>query len=140
MKKILSTLTLLLAITGTSLAQCGKTALLTSTATDHVDATGKLIRSEKETVLVEISKTAVDISVNGQHRINGVIKTNTCAWSQSYKTGKTVIHAVIKKDGKDENVTLTITGKNGKIILGFVMESDLNDQVKITADKFTAKV
>lgn len=139
MKKIILTLSLLAAITASVFAQCGKTVTLTSTKTNHVDASGKLISSDDETVVIEISKTAFSISVNGTQRMAGTVKTSTCNWSLPFKTGSSVIHGVLKKDGKDEDVTFTIDGKNGKIALGFEIKSMPNDKVRMTPDKFSAK-
>jgi hypothetical protein len=139
MKKITLTLALLLAITVASFAQCGKTIVLTSAKTNHVDATGKLIASDDETVVIEIGKAAFSISVNGTQRMAGIVKTYKCNWPVPYKTGNSVIQGTMKKDGKDEDVMFTIDGKNGKIALGFEIKSMPNDRVRITPDKFIAK-
>jgi hypothetical protein len=140
MKKILLTLALLASISVAALAQCDKTAVLTSSKTDHIDAGGALIRTVTEAVVVEISKTEVNVSVDGDPKIKAVIKSNTCNWTVPFKEGKTVIHGVAQHDGNDMPVTLTIEGKDGKITFIFQMDERTDDRVRLVPDKFAAKV
>jgi len=139
MKKILLTLTLLAGLSVACFAQCDKTVVLTSSKTDHIDAAGALLRSEDEAVAIEINKTEVNVLVNGDPKIKAIIKSNTCNWKVPFKDGKTAIHGVAQRDGKDMPVTLTIEGKDGKVTLLFQMDEALDDRVRITPDKFAEK-
>jgi len=140
MKKIILTLSLLIGLTAVTFAQCDKTVELTSSKTNHLDESGTITRSDDETAIIDISKTTVDISVNGEHKITAPIKSNTCNWTTPFKEGKTVIKATADHDGQDENITITIEGKDGKVTLLFEMESQPGDKIKVGIDKFTEKV
>ncbi|ASU35493.1 hypothetical protein [Mucilaginibacter xinganensis] len=139
MKKIILTLGLLVAIGTATFAQCDKSVVLNSSKTDHLDADGKLTRSEDESAMIEISKTTVDVSINGEHKIAGIIKSTTCDWKVPFKEGKTVIKASTDRDGQEKTFTMTIEGKDGKVTLYFEMEGEPNDKVRVGIDKFVAK-
>jgi len=140
MKKIAFILVLLLAGTAVSHAQCGKKFKITTSKTEHLDASGNLTRTDDEKAVVVISKTEVNITVteaNDQHAMTGVIKSDTCNWPVAYKEGKTVLKVVISGDnGQDRDVTITIIGKDGKVTLLFESEGEENDRIRVTADKF----
>jgi hypothetical protein len=140
MKKIILTLSLLIGLTAVTFAQCEKTVELSSSKTNHLDEKGTITRSDDETAVIDISKSAVDISVNGEHKITAPIKSNTCNWTVPFKEGKTVIKATADHDGQDENITITIEGKDGKVTLLFEMESQPGDKIKVGIDKFIEKV
>ncbi|MEO6979172.1 MAG: hypothetical protein ABI113_12360 [Mucilaginibacter sp.] len=140
MKKIILTLSLLIGLTAVTFAQCDKTVQLSSSKTNHLDEKGTITRSDDETAVIDISKSTVDISVNGEHKITAPIKSNTCNWTVPFKEGKTVIKATADHDGQDENITITIEGKDGKVTLLFEMESQPGDKIKVGIDKFTEKV
>ncbi|WP_295795185.1 hypothetical protein [Mucilaginibacter sp.] len=140
MKKVILTLSLLIGLTALTFAQCEKTVELSSSKTNHLDEKGTITRSDDETAVIDISKTAVDISVNGEHKITAPIKSNTCNWTVPFKEGKTVIKATADHDGQDENITITIEGKDGKVTLLFEMESQPGDKIKVGIDKFIEKV
>ena len=139
MKKIILTLSLVIGLAAVTLAQCDKTVELTSSKTNHMDEKGTVTRTDDETAVIVISKSAVDISVNGDHKINAPIKSNTCNWTTPFKEGKTVIKATADHDGQDENVTITIEGKDGKVTLLFEMENQPGDRIKVSIDKFIEK-
>ncbi len=140
MKKIILTLSLLVGLTAITFAQCDKTVELSSSKTNHLDEKGAITRSDDETAIIDVSKSAVDISVNGEHKVTAPIKSNTCNWTVPFKEGKTVIKATADHNGQDENITITIEGKDGKVTLLFEMESQPGDKIKVDIDKFTEKV
>jgi hypothetical protein len=140
MKKLILTLSLVIGLATITLAQCDKTVELTSSKTNHLDESGTITRSDDETAVIDISKTTVDISVNGDRKISAPIKSNTCTWAVPFKEGKTVIKATADRDGQDQNFTITIEGKDGKVTLLFEMESQPGDKIKVAIDKFTEKV
>ncbi|MGZ3873412.1 MAG: hypothetical protein ACXVJD_10860, partial [Mucilaginibacter sp.] len=122
------------------LAQCDKSVVLTSSKTDHLDAAGAITRSDDETAPIEISKSAVDISVNGDHKMTGAITDKTCEWKVPFKEGKTVIHATMTNNGGEEKkVTINIEGKDGKVTLLFDIDDMPNERVRVGIDKFVEK-
>jgi hypothetical protein len=140
MKKIILTLSLLIGLSVVSFAQCDKKVVLNSSKTDHLDAAGAITRTNDETAQIEISKTAIDISVNDDHKMNGTITDNTCNWTVPFIEGKSVIHAKMSNEnGEEKKVTITIEGKDGKVTLLFEMEGDPGDRVRVGIDKFVEK-
>jgi hypothetical protein len=140
MKKIFLTLSLLLAMAAASFAQCGKTIVLTSSKTDHLDASGAITRTDDETAEIVIDKSAVNVSINGDLKITANIKSNTCNWTVPFKEGKTVIKAAAERNGADQNFTITIEGKDGKVTLLFERDDHPEDKIKVAVDKFVEKV
>ena len=138
MKTLTLILSLLIAGVAASYAQCDKKVVLTSSKTEHLDATGAVKRTDDETAKIEINKAAdLQISVNDEHKMTGVIKSETCDWKVPFKEGKTVIKATVSNDqGEDRNVTLTIEGKDGKVTLLFEMEGMTDDRIRVGIDKF----
>jgi hypothetical protein len=137
MKKIIILLSLLIAGSAVSFAQCGKKVVLSTSKTEHLDANGVVQRTDDEKATVEIGKTDLKITVNDEHKMTGTIKSDSCIWSIPYKEGKTIIKATISNDqGEDKNVTITIEGKNGKVTLLFEMEGEPDDRIRVGIDKF----
>ena len=139
MKKLVLTLTLLAALSVAAFAQCDKPVVLNSSKTDHIDPAGALIRTKDEAVVIEISKTEINVTVDGEPKMKAAIKSNTCNWNVPFKEGKTVIHGVNQRDGQDTPVTLTIEGKDGKVILLFQKDEAPDDRIRLAIDKFIEK-
>jgi len=140
MKTIAIILSLLIAASAASYAQCGKKFVISTSKTEHLDASGNLTRTDDEKAVVVIGKTELNITVtnaNDEHKMTGAIKSDTCNWPVAYKEGKTVFKVVISGDnGLDRNVTITIIGKDGKVTLLFEAEGEEGDRIRVTADKF----
>src|SRR5579872_3021366 len=98
MKTITLVFALLVAGCTMSFAQCEKNLVLTSSKTEHLNADGVVQRTDDETAQIELSKTAVNVSVNDEHKITGNIKSETCDWKVPFKEGKTVIKAAVSND------------------------------------------
>lgn len=144
MKTIALILSLLIAGSTVSFAQCGKKFTITTSKTEHLDSKGNLTRTDDEKAVVIISTKDINITVtnaNDEHKMTGTIKSDSCAWPVAYKEGKTVLKAVISNEnGEDRNVTITIIGKDGKVTLLFEMEGESDDRIRVTADKFEETV
>jgi hypothetical protein len=137
MKTIIIILSLLIAGSAASFAQCGKKVVLTTSKTEHLDAKGIVQRTDDEKAVVEISKSDLNISINDEHKITGKILSDTCIWSIPYKEGKTIIKATVSHEqGENKNVTITIEGKGGKVTLLFEMEGEPDDRIRVGIDKF----
>lgn len=140
MKTITLIFSLLVAGCTMSFAQCEKNLVLTSSKTEHMNADGVVQRTDDETAKIELSKTAVNVSVNDEHKITGTIKSQTCDWKVPFKDGKTVIKAAVSNDqGEERNVTITIEGKEGKVTLLFEMDGMPDDRIRVGIDKFSEK-
>ena len=138
MKKIW--LPLLLSILSSAVyAQCEKKLLLTSTVTEHLNASDSLQRSDDEKSTIEVGKAEITIlpGNEAEQKITGVIKSHTCNWTVPYKEGKSVIKAEMSDPrGDTKNATITITGKNGKVTLLFELEEMPDRKIRVTIDKF----
>ena len=110
--------TLLVLITGVTLSygQCGKKSMITTSKTDHLDKDGTITRTETEKAVVELNDKGLTITINDDHKMTGIIKSNACDWKVPYKEGKSTIKAILNDgSGEDKNVTITIEGKDGKV-------------------------
>jgi hypothetical protein len=137
MKTIIIVIALLITGSAMSFAQCDKKIKLTTSKTEHLDASGTVQRTDEEKAVVEIGKSDLNVSVNDEHKITGKIKSAECNWSVPYKEGKTVIKATASgQDGGDKNVTITIEGKAGKVTLLFEIEGEPDDRIRVAIDKF----
>jgi hypothetical protein len=140
MKTIAFILALLVAGCTASFAQCGKKFTITTSKTDHLDDKGNVTRTDNENAVVVIGKSDIKITVTNsgdEHEMTGTIQSTTCDWPVAYKEGKTVLKAIISGNGgPDRNVTITITGANGKVTLLFDAEGEEDGHIRVTADKF----
>ncbi len=138
MKKILLPL-LCTIIASAGYAQCDKKIILTSTVTEHLDASDSLQRSNEEKSTIEIGKTEITIlpGNEAEQKIAGVIKSHTCNWTVPFKEGKSVIKAEMSDPrGDTKNATITITGKDGKVTLLFELEDMPDRKIRVRIDKF----
>ncbi|MBC7830207.1 MAG: hypothetical protein H7122_20860 [Chitinophagaceae bacterium] len=140
MKKTLFAVLLLSIGSITGYAQCARQVILTSSKTEYLDSNGALQKTEEEKSVVEINKSEIIITPgNEDHKMTGIIKSDTCNWKTPFKEGKTVIKATLSRDGNTMNATITIEGKDGKITLLFEVEERPDRKIRIVADKFEEK-
>ncbi len=142
MKTIALILSLLVAGSTAGFAQCGKKFTINTIKTDHLDSKGNITRTDaEEKAVVVVSATEINITVNEDHKMSGPIKSNDCNWTVPFKEGKSVIKTVITGDNGDaKNVTITITGKDGKVNLLFEAEDEPDDRISVTVAKFEESV
>jgi len=88
MKAIILILSLLVAGSVTSFAQCGKKVIITTSKTDHLDANGVVTRTVDEKAVVEIYKSALTINVNDEHKMTGTINQTPVIGAYHLKTEK----------------------------------------------------
>jgi hypothetical protein len=139
MKKILTILALLAALSTYSYSQCDKKVLLTSSKTEYLGADGTVQRSEDEHTDIVFDKTNITITP-GDHTMTGTIKSVTCDWQTPFKEGKMVLKVTIEHgEGGPMDVTITITGKDGKISFLAEVDKDANKKIRLTVDKFEEK-
>ncbi|HKH62500.1 MAG TPA: hypothetical protein VKA49_16770 [Flavitalea sp.] len=140
MRKIIAVV-LVLACGKVSFAQCGKAVILTSSKTEYLDGANTVQRTVDEKSTIEINKTEIIITPsNVERKMTGIIKADSCNWTKSFKDGKSVIKAEFVKEGEDaRNATITIEGKEGKVI--FLMEvAEMPDRkIRVLAETFEEK-
>lgn len=136
MKKIINlVLVLLLAGSSFSYAQCDKKVILTSSKTEFLGADSTVQRTKDETSQVVFDKTSISVSPGDQPAMTGTINSYTCSWTSPYKEGKLVLKATFSDGNESKNVTITVTGKGGKVT--FLAEVDGEDRkIRLAADKF----
>jgi hypothetical protein len=140
LKKLTLAFSLLLAGSAVGFAQCGKSVELNSSKTEHLDANGVVQRTDDETAIIDLTKTSLNVSVNGERKITGTIKSEVCDWKVPFKEGKTIIKASVSNDqGEERNVTVTIEGKDGKVTLLFEMEGMTDDRIRVGINRFVEK-
>ena len=137
MKKQILILLLIIVAGTSSFAQCDKRSVLTSSVTEYLTSSGEIKRTVEEPTTIEFDSKTIVITP-GDNIMEGTVDSITCDWKTPYKDGKTVIKTTITVgDGQTMNITITIEGKDGKIILLF--EESPDKRIRLTLDKFEEK-
>ncbi|MBS1524615.1 MAG: hypothetical protein JST19_03135 [Bacteroidetes bacterium] len=143
MKSILTTFLLLAAGSTISLAQCDKKVSLTSSKTQHLDNQGALKHAEDEKTTVEFSQSDIAISINGdngEHKLTGKVKSDSCNWKVPFKDGKTKLQITLSnEEGESRDYTVTIEGKDGKVTLLAESPDEPDEKIRLDVDKFEEK-
>src|SRR5580658_5318578 len=142
MKKLLLGSLLLIGSGMIAHAQCGKKVVITSSKTEHLGADSAVQRTDDESCTVEFDKDSMNVAIsssNGNQTLKGTVKSYSCYWSAPFKEGKTVLMASLTgDDGSQHNITITVTGKAGKI--GFLAEVEGEpEKIRLVVDKFQEK-
>ena len=135
LKTALLALSLMIAGTTATFAQCDKTVTLTSSTTNFIDDKGMLLNTRDENTTITITKTDLTIAP-GDHQMTGKITYQTCDWKVPFKEGKTVVKSTMSGDGDDKHVTITIEGKGGRVTLIFEAEEMVGKKIQVVVDKF----
>lgn len=143
MKKLFLSGLLLIAGIATTLAQCDKKVVVTSSKTQHLAADSTVSRTDDESDTVEFDKTTLNVTINGANglrKMKGTVTSYTCDWSSPFKEGKTVLKASLTNDqGETRGLTIIVTGKGGKI--GFLADVEGEEEkVRLIVDKFGEKL
>jgi hypothetical protein len=118
-----------------------KKVSLSSSRTQHLDSGGTLQETVDEQTTIEMNKSDITvITDNGNQKMTGTFKLNTCDWKIPFKEGKTVLNTTLNNDnGESKNFTLTIEGKDGKVTL-LAESKDMPDRkIRLALDKFEEK-
>jgi len=76
----------------------------------------------------------------GDNTMTGTIDSISCDWKTPYKEGKTVIKTVLSgENGRTMNGTITIEGKDGKLLLMAEFEEMPETKIRVMLDKFEEK-
>ncbi|MDB5060493.1 MAG: hypothetical protein JWP67_336 [Mucilaginibacter sp.] len=137
LKKMILALLLMVAASTVSYAQCDKTATLTSSTTNHMNDKGEVEKSVDEETTITFNKTNITIAPGGNdHTLAGPVKTFVCDWTTPFKVGKTIITSTLTENDKEMHATITIEGKDGKVILTFQAEEMPGKKIQVVANKF----
>ncbi len=135
MKNLLFMALLLTTLSG--FAQCDRDVTMTSSLTEYLDSTGVLQRWVNEKSIIEVGKTQIRITPDGNDTMTGKITSAICNWTTPYKTGKGVIKAdFTNHDGTTYHSTITLEGKEGKLLLTIVVAEMENRQIRVSIDSF----
>jgi K+-transporting ATPase c subunit len=142
MKKIILSALSVIGIAMAAQAQCDQTVQISSSKTNMLDETYQVKGSKDEQVVVDITKTTVTITNNGKtdDALVGQIKDMQCAWKLPFKEGKTVIKTdLVDRSGDVKEATITIEGKDGKIILIAEAKERPDQKIQLEVNKFEQK-
>jgi len=125
-----------------SVAQCDKTSVLSSSQTEYLDSNHTVQRTVDEKSVIEITKSEVIITHgNDQQKMIGTIKSDSCTWKNPFKEGKSIIKATFTRDDeKPMNATITIEGKEEKVIFFVEIKEMPDKKIRVIADKFEEKI
>ena len=123
-----------------SYAQCDKKVVLTASRTEHLKADSSLERADEENTVIEFDKTTFSVTPGDHPLLFGKINSFSCDWPTPFKTGTTRLKTTLTDEsGEAKDLTITIEGKNGKIVVIATMDGDPGHRIRLTADKFEAK-
>lgn len=140
MQKMIIALSLLLFAQTESFAQCEKKLILTSSFTEYLNSNGELERTEEEKSVIEINKSKITITPGSEeNKMDGTITSDSCKWTIPFKEGKTIIKAIFSRNGQTLNSTITIEGKEGKVILLMEAVEMPDKKIRVVLDTFEEK-
>ena len=119
--------------------QCGTKVVLTSSQTQHLGLDSSVQRTEDEKTVIEFDQSTITISPGDNH-MTGKVDSTTCNWITPYKVGKTRLKVTITNDqGETRRATITIEGRDGRIVLHAEVDDMPDDKIQLIADKFEEK-
>lgn len=119
--------------------QCGTKVVFASSQTQHLGADSTVQRTDDEKTVIEFDKSAITISPGDNH-MTGKVDSATCNWTTPYKVGKTRLRVTLTSDqGETKKATITIEGKDGRVVLLGVLDDTPDDRIQLIADKFEEK-
>jgi len=137
MKKLTLLITVCMALSFVSKAQCDNTIKWTATKEDFIDTAGNFQNSQNETV--EVTTTPMKISIvrsAGEQTMQGDITNYSCKWKDK-QNGKITFNSVLldNKEGKTRHATITIEAVNGKTTILLRAEEE-ETVIKLNIDSF----
>lgn len=139
MKKIITAVALLLAGYCFSYAQCDKKVILTSAKTEYLNLDSSLQRTVDEFSEIVFDKSAITIKPGDDPTITGAVNTYTCNFTTPYKEGRLELKTTFMHGNEAKQITITITGKNGKVILLAKVEGE-DRIIRLELEKFEEKL
>ena len=121
----------------TASAQCGKDVVLTSSNTEYLNAAGEVQRTVEEDCVITIETAKLTIAPAGKEVMTATVVSTACDWKVPFKTGKTTVQATFKDgEGSEKDATITVEGKDGKIICQMTQKDRPDRVVRVAAVKF----
>ncbi len=138
MRSIIALITFFSFFSLSSQAQCGKKQLITASRTEYLGADSSVQRAEDESSTVEFDNSNITITHGTQQeKMVGTVSKVTCTWTVPFKEGKTVMKTAFSNEGGEvKNVTITITGKNNKIVFLAEMDDQPDRKIRLAVDSF----
>lgn len=131
MKRILFLALLVCGAAATSFAQCDTKLTFSASKTEHLE-NGSVLRTEEENTVLQIDKSFITLSINGEEKGVMTVKSQTCNWTVPFKEGKSTFNATMGEG----TFSLTIEGKDGKIYLTAKNEGGDGNPIRLLANKF----
>lgn len=122
-----------------SYGQCGTKVVLSSSKSQHLNPDSTVQETRDENTTIEFDKAAITITANGK-TMTGKIRSYTCEWTMPYKVGHTLLKAdLTDPGGETKAVTITIDGKDGKIVFFGSVDAEPEHNIRLYPDKFEEK-
>ncbi|HKZ67316.1 MAG TPA: hypothetical protein VJ111_13210 [Chitinophagaceae bacterium] len=127
------------ALTTSTLAQCDKTIVVTSSKTEYLDIAGAIKKVIGEKTVIEITQTSITISPESDHTMTGAILSVNCTWKMAFREGKSEFKTIFKENDESKPITITLEGKDGKISFLAVFDDAPDKRIRVWADSFGEK-
>ncbi|OOQ59218.1 hypothetical protein [Mucilaginibacter pedocola] len=135
LKKALLGFAFILAGITISFAQCDKKVTFKSSKTNYYNDKDELERSADEETIVTFTQKDITLTPDN-HPMTGDVKNYVCGWTEPFKTGKTTFNATLTENSREIHATISIEGKDGKVVLTFTADEMPGKKIKVVADKF----
>jgi hypothetical protein len=139
MQKIILALSLVIVTGLTAVAQCDKKIKWTASKAEMYDQSGNVIDNKTATFLITMDSKNIllDIVENEEDKLEGTVGETTCEWKEAFKAGKSSSKVnMMNKNGETSAGTISVEGKDGKLIITFTLDMMNGKYVKIYVDKY----
>jgi hypothetical protein len=121
--------------------QCEKKTVLSAAKTDHLAPDSSVQQSDDGAVTIEFDKTTFTVNPPNEGPLTGKVDSVTCNWPVPYKVGKTWMKVTLTNaQGETQKATVTIEGKDGKVIFYARIDNQPDQMIRLIADKFEEKM
>lgn len=140
MKQMAVILALIFLCSGWSYSQCNDKVNWFASKAERLSAAGDVEDTKEGTITVATDSNSIVVSIkeSPEDQLRGTTSLVSCSWPEPLKNGKTVLKAVMTKEGDADsrNVTITIEGKDGKITILLDIERMEGKKIRILVDRF----
>lgn len=108
----------LFVISSQAISQCDKKVYWYATKGDMLDTSGNVLDTRSDSIFLETDPQQITLRFQAdRNALEGTVKEKTCEWTEPFRNGKTVYHAIVFIDDRSSNAVFTVEAKDGKITL-----------------------
>lgn len=120
-------------------AQCGKKVKWFASKAEFINSSGDVENSKEGTITVTTADNSIliEIAEAPDDILSGTVGEKECNWADAFKKGKSVFKInVVRGDGDSSDGTITVEGKDGKLIIELALEKMEGSKIRLAVDKY----